>query len=98
MGQWKKVGVILILIGICIPILAMLFAQGYDSRRNLISNAQNIETVFWQEISHPPGLSYRINTIYIPYRYFLALGLILTATGIGLTMLSKNEKGKELMK
>jgi len=48
-GRGRKIGVVLILVGICIPILAMLFASGYNSRQDLIWNVQHTEWVFWTE-------------------------------------------------
>jgi hypothetical protein len=43
MSRGKKIGVVLILAGLCIPILSMLFAEGYDSRQDLIWNIQEME-------------------------------------------------------
>ena len=48
MTRGKKIGVVLMLSGLCIPILAMLFSSGYVSRQDLIWNAQHIEIILWE--------------------------------------------------
>jgi hypothetical protein len=123
MGRGKKIGVVLILAGLCIPILAMIFASGYKSQQDLIWNIKNTEVVFWKQTSiiptkssadifdkvdanrkdeaHGPSKDYdplelyhrKITTYHqLPCSVFFGVGIILTAIGIGLVILSKDGK------
>lgn len=55
MSTTKKIGIILILIGICLPISLLGFASGYHSRVGIIGNIQDMEIVIRKEHSpYPP--------------------------------------------
>lgn len=107
MGRGKKIGVVLILAGFCIPILATLFASGYRTGQDLIWNVQNTEVVIWTErvpitseqdgpwkkyqAEIPgwiPAQKYQTLRYAIPCSALFGLGIILTATGIGLVVCS----------
>jgi hypothetical protein len=99
MSRGKRIGVILILVGLCIPILAMLFASGYSSGRDFMWNVKNSGIVIWTEkkteapgpwqASHPlwiPTITY-----FVPCSVFFALGIVLVATGTGFMLLSRDQ-------
>ncbi len=98
MNRGKRIGVILILVGLCIPILAMLFASGYSSGRDFMWNVKNTGFVIWTENkSEAPGpwQSYRTwtptITYFVPCSVFFALGIVLVATGTGFIILSRDQ-------
>jgi hypothetical protein len=123
MGQRKKIGVILILTGLCIPMLSMIFASNYNPERGLILNIQKTIIVLWERTyivdakpQHPPDLALQSKpkptrgetvtldsiafdpikikeTIYVPLSLSFGLGIILTAIGAGLVIISKNVRG-----
>lgn len=53
MARGKKIGVVLILTGFCIPILAILFASQYNPRYGFIRYVQSAEIVLWKRIIPP---------------------------------------------
>lgn len=88
----KKVGILLILIGLCIPIISLGFVSKYHPRRGLIGNLTKMELVIREDT---PNSVYRIlwktyERVAIPYKYIFAFGTIFIFTGIGLIIVSKN--------
>jgi len=106
MTRYKKIGIILILIGLCIPIIAFVFASGYNPKLG-----------FWWSISHMnillqegsikgnPGGSlgggkvYDTSQIkfdvYLPYKYPFSLGIILVFSGFAIFFLAKSKKDEK---
>ena len=50
MSKAKKIGIVLILIGICLPIVSLGFASNYYPRLGLIRNIQMMEIVLRPEL------------------------------------------------
>jgi len=82
MGRGKKIGVVLILVGICIIMLTLVFGEGYYYRQDFISNLQDMRFYLWADGT------------YLPCKYFFGLGIVLTAIGIGFVVLSENVRKK----
>ena len=106
MSLGKRIGVILILIGLCIPTLSMLFAENLYSRGSFVRNVQRSKIICWgkevkeelapwkkyERESAEKFLNSPPNEIYcIPLSLSFGLGIILIATGIGLVVISKKE-------
>lgn len=49
MMQYRKIGVILILVGICIPIISFVFASGYYPRLGFLGSVQNMKIHLWEK-------------------------------------------------
>jgi hypothetical protein len=106
MSKGGKIGVVLMLIGFCIPMLSMLFASDYHPKRGeiFISIIKNTDIVCWKTGQEPvnPYLNTNkiltteevfgsIKTYCVPLSLSFGLGIVLIATGIGLFVLSKKE-------
>ena len=126
----KKVGVVLILAGFCLPLVLFFFAEGYNGRLGLLWSIPQMDMVLRERQSKlmlpsnvtkeykeflreqekkPPGKTdyagysiwedrlekFRliIPPIIIPYKYPVAIGIILIFTGIGIVALSKSKSG-----
>jgi uncharacterized membrane protein len=49
MSKAKKIGIVLILVGICLPVISLGFASGYYPTRGLIGNIQSMEIILREE-------------------------------------------------
>jgi len=78
--QKTKKGLIFITIGILIPAFFLMFVSGYDPGAGFIKNLLNIKIV----------VHIFKKTIGIPYRFILALGVIIIYVGIN-AILKKEE-------
>jgi len=59
MARGKKIGVILILVSLCIPMLAMLFANwGYHGRDGVWRNAKYAGIVIWEREKPRPEIDF----------------------------------------
>ncbi len=85
MKKAKKFGIILILIGLCLPTATLPFITEYHPvpdiclTSNFFQNMGNMTIAFSSKTS-------------IPYRYIFSLGVVLTFTGIGVITLSVDNK------
>ena len=105
MQKKKKIGIIFILAGICIPILSLLFSSAYLPKAGLIWNIKHSEIIIRDQngLIDDEALFYSSNSsigrsIYIgmeylkkarialPCRYLFAIGILLSATGLGLVL------------
>lgn len=73
MTNRKKRGIILIFIGVLLPIVLLYFASGYQDGAGFFKN------LFGIKIQISLFSKYRFG---IPYRFFVALGVILVFLGI----------------
>jgi len=83
MNRNQKIGVILIIVGIGLPLLALAFVDYYLPEGGFIYNMQ-----------HFMDIDIELNDTEIPYGYIFILGIILIGTGIGLIFLSKPKGDK----
>ncbi len=101
MGKAKKIGIILILVGICLPTVTLPFISEFHPlpdvclTSNFFHNMGNMEIVLRLEQVLTPDNPQRTNyqeKIAIPYRYLFALSVILVCTGMGVIVLSRDKK------
>jgi hypothetical protein len=101
MGKANKIGIILILVGICLPTVTLPFISEFHPlpdvclTSNFFHNMGNMEIVLRSEQVLTPDNPQRTNyqeKIAIPYRYLFALGVILACAGIGTIVLSRDKK------
>ncbi|TNF54607.1 hypothetical protein EP227_04000 [bacterium] len=99
MSKTKKIGIIIILIGLCLPTATLPFISEFRPlpnvclTSNFFGNLGNMVIAFGQESSSSSDLT--TNTPYkaaIPYRYIFATGVILTLSGVGVILLSGGNK------
>ncbi len=99
MTKTKKIGIILIIVGLCLPTATLPFISEFLPlpdvclTSNFFHNMGNMEIVFRPEKGDAAGTNYKAK-IAIPYRYVFAFGIVLMFTGIGVITLSGNNKGK----
>ncbi len=86
MKKIKKIGIILILIGLCLPTATLPFITEFHPVQNLCLTSNFFQNMGNMKIA----LSSRTS---IPYRYIFSLGVVLTFAGIGaITLLVDNKK------
>ncbi len=97
MTKAKKIGIILILIGICLPTATLPFiiefrpVPGLCLTSNFFQNMGNMVVALGMHHMSMSGSESVKPMIAIPYRYLFSLGVILVCTGLGmLVMLSGN--------
>jgi len=90
MGKAKKIGIVLILIGLCLPIVSFAFVSEYYLRGG--STISDFLFLIPRMRMGCPGGGPRG---VIPYRYIFAFGVVLVFTGIGFIALSKREDSKQ---
>lgn len=94
MNRNRKIGIILILIGIGLPIVLYCFVTG-GSSRSVTESIQAMEIVLlqptWKTVEDINASKLKIA---IPYKYILSLNIVALFVGIGLTILS-NKKGEQ---
>ncbi len=103
MGKAKKIGIVLILFGLCLPAATLPFITEFHPlpdvclTSNFFGNMGNMVVALGTKqmnISNKyAGIMYSPK-IAIPYRYIFALGVVLVCTGIGIISLSSNKKSK----
>jgi len=92
MKTTTKVGIILILIGICMPTATMPFITQFKPvpelclTSNFFQNLGNMVVVFGGDLSQisPGSVS---SSLTIPYRYLFSFGIILTCIGAAIIVL-----------
>jgi len=80
MSKYKKIGIILILVGICIPLISFVFAEGYSS------------SGFWYSVGE---MYIDTGETTLPYKYLFSVGIISILTGIGFFVLAEPEKDEK---
>jgi hypothetical protein len=73
MTKNTKSGLIIIAIGVCIPLTLLFFISGYKEGAGFIANLLGVKIMM--------GISEKLK-IGIPYRFFLAFGILLVFIGI----------------
>jgi hypothetical protein len=93
-----KCGIILILIGMCLPIVSIGFSSKYIPQFGIIRNIQRMEIVLRAEekliFSDEPSDLFSKSKIAVPYRYVFASGTLLVFVGLGLTVIASTKKEK----
>ncbi len=98
MTKYKRIGIILILIGICIPLISFVFATGYNPHFGFWWSVTKMEIKLWHtsKSTLAPGW-YDVDDarlvphyVVLPYKYLFSLGIIFILVGICLFALSKS--------
>jgi len=100
MTRAKKIGIIILLVGICLPTATLPFITEFHPKpdicltSNFFGNMGNMIVAFGAGQTAVSGNSGAGGSplIAIPYRYLFALGVILTCVGIGIIVLSPGRK------
>jgi hypothetical protein len=98
MDRQKKLGILFIVIGICIPLIALPFISGYEEDKGFFDNLYKVGIELRKDTqgnagSQPSGnientkdkfsrILSMITPKRIPFRFFLAITLILLYVGI----------------
>lgn len=98
MKTTTKIGLILILIGVCLPTATLPFITEFKPvpelclTSNFFQNMGNMIVVFGPDnFNLSSGDAGSISSaLAIPYRYLFSLGVILTCIGIGIIVLFSN--------
>ncbi|GEM_PF-6126570 len=96
MTRAKKIGIILLLVGICLPTATLPFITEFHPKpdvcltSNFFGNMGNMIVAFGGERATISGNAGAAGSplVAIPYKYLFALGVILTCVGIGIIVLS----------
>jgi hypothetical protein len=73
MTRNSKIGITSIAIGVCFPLALLIFVSGYKEGAGFIANLFSLKIIF--------GISEKFK-FGIPYRFFLAFGVLLVFIGI----------------
>lgn len=93
----KKIGIILILVGICLPTATMPFITEFRPQpdicltSNFFANLGNMMVVIGAEPAGPgtPIQSSMVNALVtVPYRYLFSSGVIIACIGVAIIVLS----------
>ncbi len=96
MTRVKKIGIILILVGMCLPTVTLPFIEEFHPQPNIcltsnfFGNMGNMIVAFGKKqmnISNSNEATKYDSMIAIPYRHLFALSVILVCTGIGVIVL-----------
>jgi len=96
MSNIRKVGIVLLLVGICLPTATLPFITEFKPvpelclTSNFFQNMGNMVVVFWTtQMDMSAGSTGAVSpALAIPYRYLFSLGVILTCAGIGMVVLT----------
>ena len=89
MTKAKKIGLMLIIIGMCLPTATLPFITEFRPvpeiclTSNFFRNMGNMIVVFGSEAVSP--------LIAIPYRYLFSIGVILVCTGLGILVMTSGK-------
>jgi hypothetical protein len=96
----KKIGIVLIVFGICFPLVLLPFVSGYGIDKGIIQNLLNVgivlkkeEPVTGKEIF--PSSIMKIIPGRLPYRFIIASGIFLIFTGILKIDISRRKESDE---
>jgi hypothetical protein len=87
MNKEKKIGIVLIVFGICFPLMLLPFVSGYEKDRGMVQNLFNMGIMLNKEKVVTIGETYpsslmRIIPRRLPYRFVLASGILFIFMGI----------------
>ena len=100
MTRANKIGIIIILVGFCLPTATLPFIIEFHPQPNIcltsnfFSNLGNMVVVFstqQMKISGADADTIHGLMIKIPYRYVFTLGIVLVCVGVGIIVLSFNK-------
>jgi hypothetical protein len=98
-SKTKKIGIVIVLIGLCLPTATLPFISEFHPlpnvclTSNFFGNLGNMVIAFGQDF--PSSSDLTMNTPYkaaIPYKYIFATGIILFLSGVGVIVLSSGNK------
>jgi hypothetical protein len=100
MNREKKIGIVLIVFGICFPLVLLPFVSGYGIDKGIIQNLLNVGIVLKKERPVTGGetlLSPLMKIIpgRLPYRFIIASGIFLIFTGILKIDISRRKESDE---
>ena len=87
MGREKKIGVALIVFGVCIPLILFPFVSGYEKENGIFQNLFTVGILLKKEKPVTSGEIFpsslmKIIPEMLPYRFALAIGIFLIFAGI----------------
>ena len=87
MGREKKIGVTLIVLGVCIPLILFPFVSGYEKENGIFQNLFTVGLLLKKEKPVTSGEIFpsslmKIIPEMLPYRFALAIGIFLIFAGI----------------
>jgi hypothetical protein len=96
----KKIGIVLIVFGICFPLLLLPFVSGYGIDEGIIQNLLNVGIVLKKEKPLTGGETLpsplmKIIPGRLPYRFIIASGIFLIFTGILKIDISRRKESDE---
>jgi hypothetical protein len=84
----KKTGILLIVCGICFPLMFLPFVSGYEKEKGIIQNFFNIGIMLKTTKPVTSGEAFSLSSIVkmiperLPFRFILAIGIFLIFAGI----------------
>jgi hypothetical protein len=81
----KKIGIVLIIIGICLPLALLPFITGFKEGAGLYNNTFGIKIV----------VTFAGKPVNIPYRIFVAMGVAFMFMGIWCIDMAKGRSKKD---
>jgi hypothetical protein len=101
MSKTRKIGIILVLFGLCLPAATLPFISEFHPlpeiclTSNFFGNLGNMVIAFGKEPFTASDASNKIKyTTVIPYKYIFSSGVILTLAGMGFIVLSGSNKNR----
>jgi len=95
MNREKKIGIALIVFGICFPLMVLPFVSGYEKDKDMVQNLFNLSIILNKEkvVTMGETLSSLIKIIpgRLPYRFVLASGILFIFMGILKIYLSRRK-------
>jgi hypothetical protein len=87
MNREKKIGIVLIVFGICFPLMLLPFVSGYENDKGIVQNLFNVGIMLKKEKpvtigETPPSSLMKVIPGRLPYRFVLASGIFFIFTGI----------------
>lgn len=90
MNQAKKIGIILLLVGSCLPFLAFPFVDNYSPHEGIMTNVQKMEIVLKEQKLMVSGGGLKVQEkSAIQFKYIFGLSVVLVLVGAGFVALSK---------
>jgi hypothetical protein len=87
MNREKKIGIALIVFGVCFPLMLLPFVSGYEKEKGMVQNLFNVGIIFRKEKAVTIGETFPSSLMKVipgrlPYRFVLASGIFFIFTGI----------------
>ena len=100
MDREKKIGIALIVFGICLPLMLLPFVSGYEKDKGIIQNLLNVSVVLKKAKSVTGGETVslpltKIIPVRLPYRFVLASGIFFLFMGILKIDISRHKDGEQ---